>query len=279
MFHYEKGVSMYYESGVPHKAYVLYFHGGGLLYGTRKDLPERHLREMTGAGYIILAMDYPLAPAAGIQEILEDVVGTIEKFPEWPEIAQLSALPYFLLGRSAGAYLCLLAAASGRLTRNPAGILSFYGFGFLCGGWFESPNPMYCALPAVEREQLKTEAVDAETEGAVETHFARYVYSRQNGDWIKLLYSGDTQEFLARYSLRGRTINVPVFCAHSIMDPDVPFEEFKALSRMCGAERFLVYSDVHDFDRLNNTDETGQLLKAAIRFLDDRMIDTIIQKE
>ena len=39
---YEKHATIYYDTDIPPKACILYFHGGGLLYGTRTDLPELH---------------------------------------------------------------------------------------------------------------------------------------------------------------------------------------------------------------------------------------------
>ena len=61
---YKKQVTRYTDSSFPTKARILYFHGGGLLYGSREDLPMLHISRLTQAGYEILAFDYPLAPAA-----------------------------------------------------------------------------------------------------------------------------------------------------------------------------------------------------------------------
>ena len=52
---------------------IFYFHGGGLLYGFRKDLPEKHISVITQAGYEIISFDYPLAPAADLEQIVPDI--------------------------------------------------------------------------------------------------------------------------------------------------------------------------------------------------------------
>ena len=55
---YEKHATLYFDTDHKPKACILYFHGGGLLYGTRTDLPEFHLTSMTEAGYCIIAFEH-----------------------------------------------------------------------------------------------------------------------------------------------------------------------------------------------------------------------------
>ena len=71
--HYDKHATLYFDTDQKPKAYILYFHGGGLLFGTRTDLPMLHLESLTASGYCIAAYDYPLAPAAKLEMILADV--------------------------------------------------------------------------------------------------------------------------------------------------------------------------------------------------------------
>ena len=40
---FKKGATVYTDSDTPVKAAIIYFHGGGLLYGRRKDLPRPSL--------------------------------------------------------------------------------------------------------------------------------------------------------------------------------------------------------------------------------------------
>ena len=112
---FKKGATLYTDSDTPVKAAIIYFHGGGLLYGRRKDLPRPHLNTLTQAGYAIIAFDYPLAPAAKLEMIMNDVESSIQYYIDHsdeliknPKSSE-GSLPYFLWGRSAGAYLCLIA--------------------------------------------------------------------------------------------------------------------------------------------------------------------------
>ena len=40
---YEKGATLYKDDQVKTRAVILYFHGGGLIYGNRNDMPLRRL--------------------------------------------------------------------------------------------------------------------------------------------------------------------------------------------------------------------------------------------
>jgi len=55
-----KQATIYKETTVTTKAKIFYFHGGGLLYGFRKDLPEEHISVITQAGYELFPLIIPL---------------------------------------------------------------------------------------------------------------------------------------------------------------------------------------------------------------------------
>lgn len=266
---WEKCCTRYTDSEVPSKARIFYFHGGGLLYGSRTDLPESHLERLTGAGYEILAFDYPLAPTADLEQIAADVCRSVndacEKGCEFTD----PELPYFLWGRSAGAYLCLITAAFGKLNKKPAGILSYYGYGFLCDNWFCTPSSYYLTLPAVDSSCLEHIPKKLHGTGDLDTHYSVYVYARQNGNWNRLIYRGREKFFFLNYTLRTcEQLPCPLFAAHSTGDPDVPYGEFLALCERYPAERFIASDNVHDFDREAENPFTASLLEATLAFLD-----------
>lgn len=281
---YSKYVTIYKDNDCETQARVLYFHGGGLLYGSRTDLPDVHIRLLTSAGYEILALDYPLAPAADLELILEDVCQSInllssESFhysdPKTGDKLQSSktVLPYFLWGRSSGAYLCLIAAASGKLSRTPAGIISYYGYGFLCDDWFCTPSSYYRILPPVNTSCLKAIPQNIHAEGPLDTHYSIYVHARQTGNWKQLIYKGREKYFYLNYSLRAcSSLPCPLFAAHSTGDTDVPYGEFLELCSRYGALRFIAPGKVHDFDRDPENPFTIQLLKATLAFLEENLI-------
>lgn len=266
---YEKHAVVYHDTDTVPKACILYFHGGGLLYGTKTDLPDFHVKTLTEAGYQIIAFDYPLAPAAKLDLILEDVYASVNHYIKYASMYTEKKLPYFLWGRSAGAYLCLLAAAGGKLTEKPVGILSYYGYGFLCDGWFMTPSKYYNTLPPVSEAALRAIPSGIHAEGALDRHYSVYVYARQKGNWIDLIYAGRQKFFYLDYTLRVcDKMPCPIFCAHSTGDTDVPYSEFLELCNKYRAQRFVVSHNMHDFDRDAESPTTARLLEATIKFLD-----------
>ncbi len=75
-----KAAAIYYDPETESRACLLYFHGGGLVYGSKDDLPALHLQTLCEQGFRIIAFDYPLAPQASIGEILEDVIDSINAY-------------------------------------------------------------------------------------------------------------------------------------------------------------------------------------------------------
>ncbi len=262
---FKKSATIYKDSQTETKAVILYFHGGGLLYGNRDDLPMIHLETFTQAGFIIIAFDYPLAPAAKLNTILFDIIDSINWYLKKDDA---NTIPYFLWGRSSGAYLCLLAATSKKLNRNPAGVLSYYGYGFLCDNWYQEPSSFYKALPPVLETCLSGTPNKIHCNGDLDTHYSIYVYARQTGKWKDLIYEGREKYFLLDYSLRAKNnFPCPLFCAHSTGDTDVPFQEFLALCNRYTPKRFIASTKEHDFDRDTKNPQTKHLLEESINFL------------
>lgn len=263
-------VTRYADDQIVPKASLIYLHGGGLLAGSRLDLPELHKQFFTQAGIQILALDYPLAPHAQIDEILRSLLQSIKLLKNTPHFTEL---PYFLWGRSAGAYLALLAASKLPQQQElplPKGVLSFYGYGFLTEDWFDSPSPYYAKLPQVDENTLnllsQQPLLSAENQ-----HFALYIYARQTGKWKSLIYQGRDKFFYLDYSLRAAELNLPLFFAHSTGDMDVPFAEFNALCQKYPAQRFVAAVEAHDFDRDEQSPLTQDLLQASLKFIEQQL--------
>jgi alpha-beta hydrolase superfamily lysophospholipase len=269
---YIKHATIYFDDAIDSRACILYFHGGGLLFGNREDLPDKHLQTFTSAGYTIIAFDYPLAPAAKLDMILDDVCASVNDYLDHPEKYTGKLLPYFLWGRSSGAYLCLIAAASGKLKVTPAAVLSYYGYGFLCDNWYQIPSKYYLKLPAVTEGCMNAIPEEMHADGVLETHYTVYVYARQTGKWKDLIYDGRDKFFLLDYSLRTRDkFPCPLFCAHSTGDTDVPYSEFLELCNRYHAKRFIAATDTHDFDRDESSPFTERLLEATLSFLEEKL--------
>ena len=103
--------TVYNHSASARKGCILYFHGGGLVFGTSDDLPSLYLNGFRQAGYDFISLSYPLAPETRLSTILDAAVSSVIYILEHPQVFGYDTMPpYFLFGRSAGAYLALNVA-------------------------------------------------------------------------------------------------------------------------------------------------------------------------
>lgn len=271
----ELHVTLYRSTQETTRAAILYFHGGGLLYGKRTDLPQYHIDTFCNAGYSILAFDYRLAPVTNLPHIEDDIKDAILWYLNNRTDLFSSKCPYFLWGRSAGAYLCLLAGRMD-LPESPIGILSYYGYAFVHDSWYNQPNPYYAQFPAVDSETIDSICKEGETaEGSLDTRYSLYVYARQTGKWVGMLINNFMEDFYNSYSFKKITdFNnyPPTLLAHSFHDPDVPFAESQTLSSMLPKSNLFVASaKMHDFDKDTTSDDTLSLIEESLQFLNEQV--------
>lgn len=62
--------------------------------------------------------------------------------------------------------------------------------------------------------------------------------------------------------------SLPLFCTHSISDPDVPYTEFQLLCEKYSAEAFIAAEKEHDYDRNEASESTRALMEKTLDFLD-----------
>lgn len=252
-------------------AAIFYLHGGGLLFGTRNDLPSAYVKAILDKGFTLVTSDYPLAPQARIGEILDAV--------EKSYLAVKKSLPashIFLCGRSAGAYLCLLLAQ--RLQTqgiSPAGVIDFYGYCDLSGEMRSAlfqPSIYYRrsyarVAPTIAR---KLSGVDLLSTAPLEQRFGLYVYARQTGSWGSLL--GLSPDALASFSLDAKAQGElpPLFIAASKDDQDVPFQNSMRLAQnVHAATTHFIEHGGHDFDRDTTHPEGLKAWRACLKWAED----------
>lgn len=249
---------------------ILYYHGGGLVYGSRTDLPEEYIKGFLDAGYHFLTFDYPLAP----ESPLEDIVSSAKKAVSWfltesgGKLA-IDSSDYILFGRSAGAYLCFLLAKDGSLP-SPECIIDFYGYESLDYREFQTPSPFYSKYPQLT-ENIVDRMIQSQplAEGPMQTRYALYLYARQTGKWMDFLKVSDTQD--ERFGLTKEDLHSlpPTFIAHSTNDPDVPYAIAEQLNKdVPNAYLHTIAGNEHDFDR----DSQSEIAKTAYAALFDWLL-------
>lgn len=274
---YRQNKSYFHYKGV-----LLYFHGGGLIFGRRQDLPEQHILTFLDHGYAVIAFDYRLSPASKLPDIMEDVSRSVKWYLDHQTELFGQALPYYLFGRSAGAYLCLMAGKM-EFKRRPAGILSYYGYAFLEDGWFQYPSPHYRTVGQIDADTLYTAAQKELCTAALpQQRYALYAAARQQGTWLPYFYEGRPKDFYLNYTFRGITDfsgYPPVFLAHCLNDPDVPYMESRRLLDLLPLARlYTVSGSRHDFDELDHT-QTQEALVKSCAFLDQCVFENCLRLE
>lgn len=248
---------------------ILYFHGGGLLYGQRHDLPDTYISAFLNAGYHFLTFDYPLAPESKLQTIVQTVKEGIRWFTENAESSlKLDQPNYILFGRSAGAYLCYLMAADESLLQ-PEKLIAFYGYSSLSHQAFAQPSAHYNQFPqlpeTVINRLIKTHPI---AEAPLQTRFALYLHARQTGKWPDLLTVSPEDIHSFKLSEDELAQLPPTFIAHSRTDQDVPYELADEISRSIGdVQLHTILKGEHDFDRNTEAKESREAYQTLINWL------------
>lgn len=232
---------------------LLYFHGGGLLYGERDDLPAPYLDMIAEHGYTLYCFDYPLAPEAPLNRVLAGVLDAWRWFVEG-DYSRKPFEAYALFGRSAGAYLALMLAARIRRETDgpqPYAVVDFYGFDTVADRFFAEIPASFRALPAVGSTCLeRLQGGEPVTSGPKAQRFSLYVHVRQAGTWQDALGIAEGEEARFSCSDEDSATFPPLFIASSTTDEDVPYRVPKSLFRKAPHARMkTVYGLEHDFDR------------------------------
>jgi len=264
---------------------IVWIHGGALIMGHRGNLPDRQRELYVNAGFVVVSIDYRLAPEAKLDAIIEDVRDAFRWVrEEGQELYGVDGSRVAAVGHSGGGYLALMSGWC--VAPRPQAVVSFYGYGDIAGAWYSRPDAYYCGLPAVSKEEAYAAVggpVISANEGA--HHRDRfYLYCRQQGLWPKevtgydpstLLGAGPVtqpQEFDRYCPVRNVTRDYPpTMLLHGTADTDVPYrlsvDMADALAR-AGVEHELITIEGggHGFDGAD-TAEVAAMLERVVEFL------------
>lgn len=220
------------------KAYIIYIHGGGLLLGHRNDLPTPYIHQLQNNGFTLITVDYPLAPQVDCNTILDTLTKTVSTIIETYE-----NIPFFIFGRSAGAFLAL--SITKHLQKQPAGLISFYGYFDLSLKEFHQSVPFYLNYPLATLPTMD----DTITCHRTDNHLLPlYLYARQTGNWLQLLQIDTlhpkwllTEADFAHFP--------PAFISACVYDADVPYSQSSLLSRLIpNSQCHTLFEKMHTFD-------------------------------
>lgn len=213
------------------KPAAVWIHGGALIFGSRKLSPKsRVLRSLLDAGFVVISIDYRLAPETKLPAIIEDVRDAFRWIRANADTLHINPERIGVCGGSAGGYLTLMTGFC--LSPRPKALVPFWGYGDIVGPWYSRPDPFYLKQPAVSREEaLAAVGRVALSEPPERNNRDRfYLHCRQQGIWPKEVagHDPDTEArwFDSYCPVRNLTREYPpTMLVHGTQDTDVPYEQ------------------------------------------------------
>jgi acetyl esterase/lipase len=213
------------------KPAVMWIHGGALINGSRKGLVKPFHEELLKQGFVVVSIDYRLAP----ETKLPAIIGDLRDAWRWvhksgPKLFAIDPEKVAVAGGSAGGYLTLMTGFA--VSPRPRALVSYYGYGDITAEWYSRSDPFYLKQPAVPEEEARHAVGSfAISEPSPKSQRGRfYLYCRQKGIWPKEVAGRDPDRdprWFDRYCpLRNVSAKYPpVLLIHGTEDTDVPFSE------------------------------------------------------
>lgn len=212
---------------------AVWIHGGALIMGHRSDVSGRVKKHMLDAGYVLISLDYRLAPETQLPEIIQDLEDAFDWIRrDGPRLFKIDPNRIAVVGGSAGGYLTLTSGF--RVRPRPTVLLSLWGYGDLVGDWYSTPSPH----PRHHHSKLTREEAYRQVSGpAISDSRDRtgdgglfYQYCRQTGTWPNAVSGWDPIKEPERFHPFMAVENVtadypPTALIHGTSDTDVPYEQ------------------------------------------------------
>jgi acetyl esterase/lipase len=225
------------------KPCVLWIHGGGLIFGSRKMSPRApFLRALLERDFVVVSIDHRLAPETRLPGIVDDVRDAWRWVHDMgPRRFGIDPARMAMAGASAGAYLSLLAGYE--FMPRPRALASFWGYGDITAPWEVEPSAHYRQMDLVTREDadasLGAPPVQDPAVGVDRSCF--YLYCRQQGKWLEEVTAHDPRTDDAWFDPHCPIRNVtpsfpPTVLVHGEADTDVPHAESESLAARLAAE-------------------------------------------
>jgi acetyl esterase/lipase len=256
---------------------IFEIHGGALIMGNRNSPNRVEIEKYVRAGYVVISIDYRLAPETKLKEIIEDVqdaYGWVRT--KGPGLYFIDPNRIGVMGGSAGGYLTLMTGFCVR--PRPKALVSFFGYGDIAGPWLSQPDPFYNTQPAIPKQEAYLAVSNRPISGSPATpgdpRSRFYLYCRQHGLWPKEVVGHDPDTEPRAFDPFCPVRNVtqdypPTMLLHGDKDTDVPFDQSvqmaKELERHGVENEFIrIPNGGHGFD-------TTQHFDRVLAFLDKHL--------
>lgn len=259
---------------------IIYIHGGGLIFGSRNDIPKKQVELYNSAGFTVVSIDYRLAPETKLPYVIQDIRDAVEWVKhEGPNLFSIDPNKVSVIGGSAGGYLALM---TGTFEEKPNAIVSFYGYGDILGNWALTPSKDYLKRHIVTKDEAYSSVGNSTICNGKIHRFLFYLYCRQQGNWISEITGCDLifdKKQLERFCpVKNITNEYPAtLLIHGDKDTDVPYDQSlymnnKLCSHGINSKLITIKDGKHAFDYEMDNLEAIEAVQSAIDFINKSLM-------
>lgn len=176
---------VYRPSGNERRPVVVWIHGGALIVGSRSQVPKQLVELCTRERFVLVSLDYRLAPEVKLPEIAADLKAAfVWLHSKGPDLFGADTTRVVISGGSAGGYLTMLAGAM--VEPSPKALVAYWGYGDIDGEWTRAKSIHHGAPVTLEEAQAgvgRKVLTNTDDPNEAKARGAFYRYQRQNGGW------------------------------------------------------------------------------------------------
>jgi acetyl esterase/lipase len=215
---------------------VVWIHGGALIVGNRHSVPGNITELCRKEGYVLISLDYRLAPEIKLPAIIEDIKDAFRWIRDkGPKLFHIDPDKIVVTGGSAGGYLTMMTGIC--VAPRPRALVAYWGYGDVDGPWYVKPSEHYRKTAALVMKEDAYKAVGKKVTTGAELSNAEmrargrfYLYLRQNGFWTREVSGFDPEKEPRKLDPFCPVRNIkkdypPILMIHGTKDTDVPYEE------------------------------------------------------
>ena len=235
---------------------LVWFHGGGLLQGSRASVAPHMLAGVDTYAYALVSADYRLAPQVAVDEIVQDVLDCLafvrSALPGRVGTGIIDAGRLAVSGSSAGGYLALLAGLYAQ--PGPKVVLPIYPITNPLGQFFTTPQPYprgkveeSVVAPFLDRGATP---VSFNVESSPRSNMYGYMLQEANlADLLSVSRTGS--KFLVAEQIARRGAYVPCYIVHGDADQFVGVEQADEV-----VEALRVIGSTYEYERIPGVDHS-----------------------
>ncbi len=223
------------RNGTQARPAVVWIHGGALIMGNRKGVPRNIVELCKANNYVLISIDYRLAPEVKLPAIIDDLKDAFHWIgAEGVTQLHLDTEKILVSGGSAGGYLTMMSGICAE--PKPKALLAYWGYGDVDGPWYA--EPAYQNVKRVSKEDaFNAVGGEVQTNGGGQRG-TYYMYLRQNGLWPKEVTGFDPKTQRAKLDPYCPVRNItpkypPLLMVHGTADEDVPYQESVDMAEAC----------------------------------------------